>query len=204
MPTNTAAAQMMATRAISQALLSRTDGLILLLLMGVYMYINICDGMKNQEEAEEEVKFSFWKCLLFFLGGLAAIVFGGDFVVDGATGLASSLGVSDTLIGLTIVAMGTSLPELVTSAVACTKGEADLAWGNIVGSNVFNILFVLGLSSSIYPIAVGTASIYDTIVLLGISTLIYLATIPGKKLQRPMGIVMAIVYLSYTAYIIMR
>lgn len=188
----------------SQALLSRGDGLILLLLMGVYMYINICDGRKRQEETEEKVNFSFWRCLLFFLGGLAAIVLGGDWVVDGATGLARSLNVSDALIGLTIVALGTSLPELVTSAVACKKGEADLAWGNIVGSNVFNILFVLGFSSTVHPIAIESTFIYDTVILLSISTLVYLTTIPSKKLQRPMGVVMAMVYLAYTAYIIMR
>lgn len=186
-------------------MISRGDGLILLLLMGIYIYINIKDGIKSEEaEAEEDVKFSFWKSLLFFLGGLCGIVIGGDLVVDSATGLAQAMGVSDMLIGLTIVAMGTSLPELVTSAVACKKGESDLAWGNIVGSNVFNILFVLGLSATVHPVPITMASIFDTAILLAVAFVIYLATIPQKKIQRPMGIAMVVAYLAYTAYIIIR
>ena len=185
-------------------MLSRADGLILLLLMGIYMYINIKDGIQGEETETEEITFSFWKSLLFFLGGLAGVVIGGDMVVDSATSLARVIGVSDMLIGLTIVAMGTSLPELVTSAVACKKGECDLAWGNIVGSNAFNILFVLGISATVHPVPVAMASIFDTAILLGIAVVIYLATIGQKKIQRPMGIAMVAAYLAYTAYIIIR
>ena len=185
-------------------MLSRADGLILLLLMGIYMYINIKDGIQGDETETEEIKFSFWKSLLFFLGGLAGVVIGGDMVVDSATGLARALGVSDMLIGLTIVAMGTSLPELVTSAVACKKGESDLAWGNIVGSNAFNILFVLGISATVHPVPIAMASIFDTAILLMVAFVIYLATIPKKQIQRPMGIAMVAAYLAYTAYIIIR
>ena len=185
-------------------MLSRADGLILLLLMGIYMYINIKDGIQGDETETEDIKFSFWKSLLFFLGGLAGVVIGGDMVVDSATGLARALGVSDMLIGLTIVAMGTSLPELVTSAVACKKGESDLAWGNIVGSNAFNILFVLGISATVHPVPIAMASIFDTAILLMVAFVIYLATIPKKQIQRPMGIAMVAAYLAYTAYIIIR
>ncbi len=185
-------------------MLSRADGLILLLLMGIYMYINIKDGIQGEETETEEIKFSFWKSLLFFLGGLAGVVIGGDMVVDSATALAKALGVSDMLIGLTIVALGTSLPELVTSAVACKKGESDLAWGNIVGSNAFNILFVLGISATVHPVPIAMASIFDTAILLMVALVIYLATIPKKQIQRPMGIAMVAAYLAYTVYIIIR
>lgn len=184
-------------------MLSRGDGLILLLFMGIFMYINIKDGM-NGDEQEPAAVFSFWKSLLLFLVGIAGVVVGGKLVVSSSTSLARMMGVSDTLIGLTIVAMGTSLPELVTSAVACRKGEVDLAWGNIVGSNVFNILFVLGLSALLHPIAIDVLSVYDMIILLGVGTAVYLATAPGKKINRPLGGSMLAVYLLYTVYIILR
>ena len=129
---------------------------------------------------------------------------GGKLVVSSSTGLARMMGVSDTLIGLTIVALGTSLPELMTSAVACRKGEVDLAWGNIVGSNVFNILFVLGLSALLHPIAIDILSIYDMVILLGVSLAVYAATAPAKRISRPVGASMLAVYLIYTAYIIIR
>ena len=184
-------------------LLSRGDGLILLLFMGVFMYINIRDGMQGDGQ-EAPAEFSFWKSLLLFLVGIAGVVIGGKLVVSSSTGLARMMGVSDTLIGLTIVALGTSLPELMTSAVACRKGEVDLAWGNIVGSNVFNILFVLGLSALLHPIAIDILSIYDMVILLGVSLAVYAATAPAKRISRPVGASMLAVYLIYTAYIIIR
>lgn len=184
-------------------LLSRGDGLILLLFMGIFMYINIRDGMQGDGQ-EAPAEFSFWKSLLLFLVGIAGVVIGGKLVVSSSTGLARMMGVSDTLIGLTIVALGTSLPELMTSAVACRKGEVDLAWGNIVGSNVFNILFVLGLSALLHPIAIDILSIYDMVILLGVSLAVYAATAPAKRIIRPVGASMLAVYLIYTAYIIIR
>ncbi len=184
--------------------LSRGDALILLLFMGIYMYINIRDGIGGEDEESDAVIPPVWKSLLFFAGGLAGIIYGGNLVVDSATGIARAIGVSDTLIGLTIVAIGTSLPELVTSVVACKRGEADLAWGNIIGSNVFNILFVLGVSSLLNPITVGWEAIYDTIILLILATLVYPTTIPKKQLSRPVGFAMVIAYIAYTAYIIIR
>ncbi|MEE1013355.1 MAG: calcium/sodium antiporter [Clostridia bacterium] len=185
-------------------MLTRADGLILLLCMGIYMYINICDGIKGEEKQEEAFKFSFIKSLLFFLGGLAGVVIGGDLVVDSATGIARAMGISDTLIGLTVVALGTSLPELMTSAVACKKGEADLAWGNIVGSNVFNILFVMGISALISPVAIDMASVYDMVILLIVGTAVYLATAHSKRISRPVGSAMLVTYLVYLTYIILR
>lgn len=184
--------------------LSRGDGLILLLFMGIFMYTNIKDGLRGDSLEEAPEKFSFWKSLLLFLIGIAGVVLGGKLVVSASTALARFMGVSDTLIGLTIVALGTSLPELVTSAVACRRGEVDLAWGNIIGSNIFNILFVLGLSASLHPITVEVLSVFDMLILLGISLGVYLMSAPAKKINRPMGITMLITYLVYAVYIALR
>ncbi len=185
--------------------LSRADGLILLLLMGIYMYINIADSKKNpEEEPEDNENISLIKSFIFFIGGLAAIIFGGDMVVDSGTSIAKFLGVSNTFIGLTIVAIGTSLPELITSLVACKKGEADLGWGNVVGSNIFNILFILGISSFVAPMPVEFVSAYDLAILFAFSLFIYFGTLKKFKLNRPVGISMAILYVIYTIYIIMR
>ena len=184
--------------------LSRGDGLILLLLMGMYMYMNIKDGMGGDGHEEPAENISVPKSLLFLVLGLAGVIVGGRLVVDSSTVLARMMGISDTLIGLTVVALGTSLPELVTSAVACRKGEADLAWGNIVGSNIFNILFVLGFSALISPIGIDMLSIYDTAVLLVVSVLVYLAAAPAKKISRPVGGAMLAAYLVYAVYIILR
>lgn len=186
-------------------LLSRGDGIILLLLMCIFMYMNIKDGMNNPEEVDDDAKKpSLIKNIALFIIGLAGVILGGNFVVDSGTAIAKLLGVSDTLIGLTIVAIGTSLPELVTSVVAGKKGEVDIAWGNIIGSNVFNILFVLGISSLLNAFIVDMQSIYDTVILLVVSTLVYLATAKSKRINRPVGAVMVLIYIIYTAYIIMR
>lgn len=186
-------------------LLSCGDGIILLLFMCIFMYMNIKDGMSNPEEEEEfSEKPSLIKNIFLFIIGLAGVILGGNFVVDSGTVIAKLLGVSDTLIGLTIVAIGTSLPELVTSVVAGKKGEADIAWGNIVGSNVFNILFVLGISSTLSSFAVDIQSIYDTVITLVVSTLVYLATAKSRRISKPVGLVMVLTYIAYTVYIIMR
>lgn len=181
------------------------DGIILLLLMCIYMYINITDGFSKDDIQETDDKsLSFGKNLLLFSGGLIAIILGGKLVVESATFIARLIGISDTLIGLTIVAIGTSLPELMTSIVASKKGENDIAWGNIIGSNVFNILFVLGVSSVLHPITLDILSIYDMLILLGVSLLIYPAAAKAKSINRPIGIPMLITYLIYTVYIIVR
>ncbi len=186
-------------------LLSCGDGIILLLFMCIFMYMNIKDGMSNPQETEESAeKPSFVKNIILFIIGLAGVILGGNFVVDSGTVIAKLLGVSDTLIGLTIVAIGTSLPELVTSVVAGKKGETDIAWGNIVGSNVFNILFVLGISSTLSSFTVDIQSIYDTVIALVVSTLVYFATAKSKRIGKPLGAVMVLTYIIYTAYIIIR
>ena len=184
-------------------MLSRIEGLILLVGIITYITVMVRSALKNRVEEEIE-PISLSKAALFIALGLAAVVFGGDVVVDSATAIAKSLGLSETLIGLTIVAIGTSLPELVTSVVASRKGESGLALGNAIGSNIFNILFILGMSSTLMPIPVVSEYITDTLVLIGICVLIYAFARFGEKIGRGKGLSMIAIYIAYTAYIIMR
>ena len=132
------------------------------------------------------------------------IIGGGQAVVYGAKGIAYSFGMSETLVGLTIVAIGTSLPELVTSAVAAKKGETGLAVGNVIGSNIFNILFILGASSAIHPIAVNLASVYDMIILIVISVFVYVFSLTGKKINRAEGTAMVLLYVADVVFAVLR
>lgn len=150
--------------------LGRVDGFIFLaLFVGylLYMIISATKAINAYQDSGEEIKLiPVWQSVLFIVGGMIAIKYGGDFVVDGASSIALALGMSQNLVGLTIVALGTSLPELVTSMAAAKKGEVDMALGNVIGSNVFNILFVLGIASSISPIAFIVENIIDIIILI--------------------------------------
>ena len=135
---------------------------------------------------------------------MIAIKYGGDFVVDGASSIASSLGLSQTLIGLTIIAMGTSLPELVTSIVASRKDEVDMALGNVIGSNIFNILFVLGVAAAISPVGFALENIIDIAFLIIISAITLVFAWTSKEINRKEGIIMLLLYVAYLAYIIIR
>ena len=145
-----------------------------------------------------------WKCLVFIVGGMIAIKYGGDFVVDGASVIAARLGLSQTLIGLTIVATGTSLPELVTSIVAARKNEVDMALGNVIGSNIFNILFVLGIAASISPVAFLLENIIDIIILVIMSLIVMVFAWTSQTIKRNEGIFMLVVYAAYLVYICIR
>ena len=145
-----------------------------------------------------------WKCLLFILGGIAGIAAGGQMVVQGASDIARSFGMTDNLIGMTVVALGTSLPELVTSVVAAKKNELDMALGNVIGSNIFNILFVLGIATAISPIGFSLLNFIDVIALIAVSLLVMTFCLPRRKLLRRHGIAMLGVYAVYTAYIFIR
>ena len=135
---------------------------------------------------------------------MIAIKYGGDFVVDGASTIASSLGLSQTLIGLTIIAMGTSLPELVTSIVAARKDEVDMALGNVIGSNIFNILLVLGVASAISPVGFALENIIDIAFLIIISAITLVFAWTSKEINRKEGITMLVLYAAYMVYICMR
>ena len=185
----------------------RLDGILFVLLFVGFLWWTVRyalkERQKNQEENEEQL-LSAQKCVLFILGGIIAIVAGGEVVVYCAKKLALAAGMSEVLVGLTVVALGTSLPELVTSAVAAKKGEADIAVGNVVGSNIANILLVLGMSATISPVGVVSMSLVDTIVSLVATLLVWGVAGNDKKIKRPEGILLLLVYFAYMAYIICR
>lgn len=181
------------------------DGLILLVAFVAYLtYLFICAKKNPAEEEEEAEKKPVWKLLVFMVVGLAAIVLGSNFAVDGATGIAQILGLSERFIGLTIVALGTSLPELFTSVSAARKGNADIAIGNIVGSNIFNILFVVGVSSVIIPVPFAAGFIVDTAVAIAAGVLLIACCLSKKKLTRVGGIIMLVSYAAYFAYLLLK
>lgn len=184
--------------------LSRIDAVILLLLFAAYMFILIRSALKNRDESEAPKVYSWAKSLIFVVVGLAAIIGGGQLVVNSAKTIAINLGMGETLVGLTVVAIGTSLPELVTSVVAARKGDSGIAMGNAVGSCIFNILFILGLAGVIKPMAADSAFYIDTGILIGVSAIMWLFAFTKKKTGRLEGAVCVLIYVAYTAYIIMR
>ena len=183
--------------------IDRVDGLILLCFLGIYLYALIGDAIKSVKEKEEKTKFDP-KDILFIIIGIVGIILGGQLVVNSATDIAKLLHVSDNVIALTIVAIGTSLPELVTSAVAAKKGESDIAIGNVVGSNIFNVFFILGLSATISPITYGLESFIDIIIMLISSVLVYLLTLKNFRIGNKKGIILLSTYVLYMVYILVR
>ena len=191
--------------------LDRVDGIIFCVIFVLFILWMIRSAVKARsempgvEEEGEEVKIlPMWKSALFIVGGAAAIALGGDWVVDGAVVIAAAFNISQTIIGLTVVAMGTSLPELVTSIVAARKNEVDMALGNVIGSNIFNILFVLGTASAISPIPFLMENVYDIIVLFAVSFLVWLYGWTKKEITRMEGVSMVVIYIAYTVYICLR
>ncbi len=188
------------------AAVSKSDGLVILAFFTIFMYYTVTSAFSDNNEKSDENKAvkPLYKLIFMLLIGLAAIVIGGQAVVRGASEIARAMGVSETLIGLTIVAVGTSLPELVTSIVATRKGEDDIAMGNVIGSNIFNILFIIGIGAVIKPMPVDTAIITDTMLLFVISTIFYGSVFKKARVNRAGGIVMLAVYVLYVLYAIIR
>jgi cation:H+ antiporter len=184
--------------------ISRVEGILLLAVFILYLGLMVRSAMKNRIEETPMDILPLWKSLLFVFIGLAAVVFGGDMVVDNASLIAKTWGMSDTLIGLTIVAIGTSLPELVTSITASKKGDSGIALGNAVGSCLFNILFILGIASTLTPINAVPELIIDTAILIFVTIMILIVAKTGKKTNPAEGIVCVALYIIYTIYIIMR
>lgn len=192
--------------------ISRTDGIILLVLFAFFLGNMIKSAMKARKEEvvieekkdNDEKEKSVIECILLALIGIVAIKYGGDMVVNSASGIATAFGLSQNLIGLTIVAVGTSLPELVTSVVAATKGESDMAVGNVVGSNIFNILLILGISSSLHPIAVSLNNIYDLIFLSVTNIVVWAFAYKGGKIKRLHGCGMVALYIMYMIFVCVR
>ncbi|MGN0437826.1 MAG: calcium/sodium antiporter [Lachnospiraceae bacterium] len=181
---------------------TRIEGILLLILFVLYLvYLYFLSKQSKAPESEEEKVFSVGKCIFFIILGGIMIVWGSDLAVKGASDLARIFGVSERFIGLTIVALGTSLPELVTSVTAARKGNADIAIGNIVGSNIFNILFVLGISSTICDIPYALSFRVDAVIAIIAGVLLWLFSIRKKKLTRSGGVVMLIAYAAYFVYL---
>ncbi len=196
---------LIATLLMMNGILSRLDGLVLLALFVFFMSYVIRYGLKNKtESSEDDEPINIGKAIIISLIGIVVIVFGGDLVVNSATTIANSFGVSQAVIGLTVVAIGTSLPELVTSIVAARKGESDIAIGNVIGSNIFNLLFILGLSSTITPILSDANSIIDIAVFISVGIFTYIFAKTKGKINRAPATILIITYIGYTAYLLIR
>lgn len=165
---------------------------------------SVAGADRLEPAARKKRNIPLWLSVILTVVGLAGVIFGGDLVVDSASAIAKAAGMSEALVGLTIVAVGTSLPELVTSVVAAVKKESDIAVGNIIGSNIFNIAFILGLSSAISAPVLNYSSLTDMLVMLGSGILIFAAAVFIKSVARWQGIAMAAMYVGYLAYIIVR
>jgi cation:H+ antiporter len=188
-------------------ILTRMEGITLLTIFVIYMGFTIYTSLKSSKRTEEapvEAPMPIWKAIVLIVLGLTVLVFGGDWFVDGAAGIAAELGVSESVIALTIVSAGTSFPELATSVVAARKGDTDMAMGNVVGSNIFNIMFILGVASVINPIAAKNISIIDFKILLFSILLLTVFCVVGKRhrIGRWQGAVLTICMIAYYAYLV--
>ena len=178
------------------------EGIIFWLLFIVFLgYLFVMSKKGNSQEDEEVKDIPVWRCILFMLVGGVMVVKGSDFAVSGASAIARFFGMSERFIGLTIVAFGTSLPELVTSVTAAKKGNAGIAIGNIVGSNIFNILFVIGTTALICTVPFESKFIIDTIIAIASGAVLWLGTYKNRELRKPCGIVMLLGYAAYFIYL---
>lgn len=181
------------------------EGLIFLGIFTWFIYSMIKEAKNNNQEEVDDVKeLPMLKTIIYVVLGLVGIVFGGDLTVDAATAIATQFGISQNLIGLTIVALGTSLPEFVTSVLATKKGETDIAIGNVIGSNIFNILFVLGIASVISPMTISFVAVIDILACILMTIFVYLDMRRKKQLINVYGITYIVIYISYIIYTIFR
>lgn len=185
--------------------ISRSDGIILLLFFLIFLVYNLVVATSGGADEELETKnYSTWKAVLFIVLGLAGLVIGGRLIVTSAVSIAEVIGLSERVIGLTVVSIGTSLPELATSVIAVRKRNVDIAIGNVVGSNIFNIFLILGVSGSIVPLEINPASLFDIMVniITGLLLFIFVFTGRGRKVERWEGAVFVIGYIAYVSYLI--
>ena len=193
---------------------SRIEGIFLLVLFAYFLYSTVMNAKSTSSEsvaetattAELEVgeEMAMGKTILLSIIGIIGIILGGDMVVNSATNIATSFGMSANLVGLTIVAIGTSLPEFVTSVIAVRKGETEIAIGNVIGSNIFNILLVLGLAATISPINISMFALIDIVFMFAITILLYFFIKKSNSLVRYQGIIFIVIYLAYMTYTIIR
>ncbi len=192
----------------SSAVLTRVDGVILLLFFAVFMryvFASAKDGGRTGDERDVVASaMPLWKSLAYTLGGLAALIWGGDRFVDGASAIAGGFGVSEAVIGLTIVAAGTSLPELATSVMAALKGRTGMAVGNVIGSNIFNVFMVLGASATVRELPFAGIGMPDLLLLSAVSLLFWLSgrIIGHNVITRAEGAVFVVVYIVYMCFIV--
>lgn len=190
---------------ITPGTLSRVESIILIALLPAYIVFLILRSKNEPYEEEEEKAPRRWYInVLYVILGLAAIVIGGDLVVDNASAVATACGMSELLVGLTIVAVGTSLPELVTSIVAARKGEHDMAVGNAIGSSIFNVLLILGATSAINPLNIELSYLVDLVVMLLGAILVFIFSFKKEKIVKWQGIVLILCYVAYLAYVVVR
>lgn len=191
-----------------QGVISRSDGLILLLFFSIFLYYIFLSAKKGQIEAEDTPKedkvYPIWLSIIFVAGGLAGLIFGGDLIVKNATELARGWGMSETVIGLTIVAAGTSLPELATSMMAAYRGNSDIAIGNVVGSNIFNIFLILGISSSISPLPFVKENMVDVVFSAMATILVLVLAFRGKgtRIDKKEGALLFTLYIGYVVWLL--
>lgn len=188
--------------------LDRGDGLALLGFFAVYLYylFSVAKKPEDKQSVEVDAPLGLWISIGLSLAGIAALALGGKWIVQGASNLAAFLGMSQALIGLTVVAVGTSLPELATSIAAALRGNADMAIGNVVGSNIFNVLWILGVTSSVTTVAFNPLLNTDLWVLAGATLLLFTATWTGSRhrIDRIEGALFLVLYAAYTAFIVLR
>jgi len=186
------------------AIVTRPIGFVLIIVFLGYIAFLIVKTKENSSMEDDRNKEAMWKRIVFIAIGVALIIAGGQVVVYSAKEIARAAGMTETLIGLTIVAIGTSLPELVTSAVAAGKGETGMAIGNVIGSNIFNLLFILGVSALIHPVAINMASVYDLIILAGVSIISLFFAFTSRKISRMEGGFMLLIYAADVMFAIVR
>ena len=190
--------------------IGRIAGIILLVLLAAYLFLTVKSAIayRKSEAAKAESEtikvLPWWKSILFTVCGAAAIIIGADISVDNAILIAQQLNISESVIGLTVIALGTSLPELVTSVVAAKKGNSDMALGNVIGSNILNVLLILGLTATIKPFAVDFNNLIDQFILLGVTAYLLVTSITGKKISRIEGVTYVLIYAGYTVYLFLR
>ncbi|MBP3712497.1 MAG: calcium/sodium antiporter [Bacteroidaceae bacterium] len=202
---------LLVTFAVTGDVIARWEGLLLVCCFCGYMYLAYRIAMQDRKaplptspKGEEKVEASLWRCLLLILVGMAALVVGGKVLVDNAAAVAREWGISESVIGMTILAGGTSLPELATSVVAARKGSLGLAFGNVVGSNIFNIAFVVGTCGCIMPMPVTEITLIDWVALIGSCILLWLTALTSRKLSKGEGILLVCCYLSYLSLLLAR
>lgn len=192
----------------NENLITRSDGIILLCVFSVFIYYIVEVALSSRDEASQESEDkqggSWGENILFTVGGLTAIIIGGNMVVSSSTVIALAWGMSETLVGLTIVAIGTSLPELITSITAAIKKEMDIAVGSIVGSCIFNILLVLGIASVITPLTISSSLFVVVLIMIVATFMLLIVSVTKRRINRIEGWIISLVYVGYMVYIILR